>query len=175
LHSIGIQSCKDYVDIQQVGDDQLSQGQVTIVPRLSFTCNGRINNIRVRLRFDDDFNQYPYIQLWRPSSPSSTAYNKIGEIQLQETHVELHLISGAERRIADIPLSGTNRLLVQSGDIVGFYHPPDSRYQIKTIQTAGYVLYSFCGSNTVTSLDSSIIVLPTIDKRQPLIQFTLGE
>jgi len=98
-------------------------------------------------------------------------YSKIGEIQVQESHV-----IEFDYREANITLTSSNRLIVQSGDVVGFYHPPDSRYQVRTIQTDGYMLYIYDGTNITTSLDSSSsLKLLNTNRRQPLIQFTLGE
>jgi len=156
--------------VDQIGSKQIPRDQIAIIPRLNFTCNGRITNIKTRLLPDGKFNAHPYVQVWRPPSQSSLVYNKIGEVQVQESQV-LQLAY----KVADIPLTGTNRILVQSGDVVGFYHPPDSRYQVRTTQTDGYVLYLYDGFNTTTSLDSSNLILPSIDRSQPLIQFTVGE
>ena len=49
-------------------------------------------------------------------------------------------------RTANIALLGNNRIEVQSGDVVGYYHPPDARYRVRTILTDGYILNQFAGS-----------------------------
>jgi len=171
IYSIGVgKNCTDYVDVEQIGDKQLPRDQIAIFPRLNFTCNGRITNIRVRLLFDGNFNHYLTIQVWRPMPPFSMTYNKIGEVQIQESQV-LQL----KYRVAEILLTGNDRIFVQSGDVVGFYHPPDSRYQVRTIRTNGYVLYSYDGSNSTTLLSSRNLTLSSTDRMQPLIQFILGK
>ena len=155
--------------MQRIGSNQLPRNRIAIVPRQSFTCDGRLTNIRVRLLRDTKFNNYPYIQIWRPSSPFSVTYTKIGEVEIQESHV-----TRLEYLEARIPLTGNNRIPVQAGDIVGFYHPVESRYQVRTIETNGYVVYFFEGSNAITSLSSNS-ALSSTGRRQPLIQFTVGE
>ena len=58
------------------------------------------------------------------------------------------------------------------GDVIGFYNPSDSGYVIDDIQTDGYVFYVFPGSSA-SSQNLSTGVMSS--RRQPLIQFTLGE
>ena len=38
---LGGQECTDYVDVEQNGDE-IGFYQIAIIPRLNFTCNGRI-------------------------------------------------------------------------------------------------------------------------------------
>ena len=75
-------------------------------------------------------------------------------------------------RTANITLTGNNSVEVQSGDVVGYYHPPDARYQVRTIQTDGYILYRFNGSRASVDLNNSF---KSSNYRQPLIQFTIGK
>ena len=85
---LGGQTCTDYIDIEQNGRYQINRDRLAIIPRLNFTCNGRITSIRTRVRvrlFGNLRTIYPFIQVWRPSSVGSTIYNKIGEVQLQST------------------------------------------------------------------------------------------
>ena len=77
-------------------------------------------------------------------------------------------------RVANITLTGNNIIEVQLGDVVGYYHPSQSRYRVRTIPTDGYVLYEFDGSHQsvdLTNLQGNAIR----NKRQPLIQFTVGK
>ncbi|XP_065899303.1 uncharacterized protein [Dysidea avara] len=167
------QNCTDTVNVQQIGENEYNDEGVAIAPRLNFTCNGRITNIRVRILQDDrGTDTYPYIQVWRPSLSASMTYSKIDEIQVQESQVHLVLIDGEGLRVADISLAGNNRTIVQSGDAVGFYHQSNSKYQVRTStgMIDGYVLYFFNGSPT--SLDLSNADNRYIG-RQPLIQFTV--
>ena len=178
LDYLGEQTCtNDNVEVLQVGSgNDISRDHVAIIPNLGITCNGRITNITVRLQFVAETNNYPYIQVWRPSSSSlvSVTYDKIGEVQIEQTHVQTILISGAGRRVAFIPITGNNRMPVQSGDVIGFYVSSNPRLLIKTILTNGYVLHLFTGSANTASLNLNNAISNT-NERQPLIQFTLGE
>ena len=153
-----------------MGGNQISNNRITIVPHLNFTCNGRITNIRVRINGDGTGDNFPYIQVWRLSSaPSTQLYNLIDEVQIQSSHLSTQL----KYQEANIPLTGNNRIQFQSGDVIGFYNPSDSRYEIRDIRTPGYVFYTFIGS-TATSLDLSNADSTPMG-RQSLIQFTLGK
>ena len=74
--------------------------------------------------------------------------------------------------VATIILTGNNTIEVQSGDVVGYYHPLQSRYRVRTIQTEGYILYQFSGSHESVDLNN---IIDSDDRRQPLIQFTIGK
>ena len=166
---LGGQICTDSVDIQQNGDNIIGRDRLSIIPRLHFTCNGRITSIRARVRFDNSTNDYLSFQVCRPSSVGSTMYNKIGEVQLQSDD---QLTGSGNFQTANITLTGNNTIEVQSGDVVGYYHPPDARYQVRTIQTDGYILYRFNGSRSSVDLNNSF---KSNNYRQPLIQFIIGK
>ena len=93
----------------------------------------------------------------------------VDEVQIQSSHLNTQLTYLE----ANIPLTGNNRIQFQSGDVIGFYNPSDSRYEIRDKTTPGYVFYTFVGS-TATSLDLSNADVTRMG-RQPLIQFSLGE
>ena len=46
---LGGQQCTDSVEIQQRDDTEFGRDRLAIIPRLNFTCNGRITSIRARL------------------------------------------------------------------------------------------------------------------------------
>ena len=165
---LGGQFCTDYVDVHQDGRNQIDRDRLAIIPRLNFTCDGRITGIRARvlLNFDNNRNDYPFFQVWRPSSVGSTIYNKIGEVQLQSDD---QVTGSGTYRTANIVLTGNNIIEFQSGDVVGYYHPPNARYRVRTIRTDGYILYQFTGSFESVNLNNGVI------DRQPLIQFTIGK
>ena len=172
---LGGQECTDSVDIQQNGDHQIGRNKLGIIPRLNFTCIGRITSIRARVRFNNSRSEFPSFQLWRPVSVGSKMYNKIGEVQLQsDDQVTLGRSNQYGEANIILPITVNNTIEVQSGDVVGYYHPPDARYQVRTIETDGYILYRFSISSVLTSLN-----LPDADhndnNRQPLIQFTIGK
>ncbi|XP_065906945.1 uncharacterized protein [Dysidea avara] len=172
-YSAGL-TCIDVVDIvQQTPDSQLIANRTVIVPRLNFTCNGRITNIRVRIdnpteipNYDNTGTNFPYIQVWRQSPTSQLNYSLVNKVQIQSDHLNTQLTYLE----AIIPLTGNNRIQFLSGDVIGFYNPPDSGYVTRDIQTPGYVMYVFIGSNA-SSFNLSTGIMS--DGRQPLIQFTL--
>ena len=164
---LGGQECTDSVVVQQRGNNVIGYNRLAIIPRLNFTCNGRITSIRARVNRDGSRDDHLFFQVWRRESTGSTMYNKIDEVQLpsddQVTRVNFFLV-------ANINLTN-NAVEFQSGDIVGYYHPPDARYRVRTIQTDGYTLYQFSGSSESVDLNNNNA---NNNNRQPLIQFTVG-
>ena len=118
-------------------------------------------------------SEFPSFQVWRPASVGSTMYDKICEVQLQSNDQVTFGMSN-EFGEANITLTGNNTIEVQSGDVVGYYHPSDARYQVRTIQTDGYQLYRFNVSSVPTSINLSD-ANSNDNNLQPLIQFTIGK
>ena len=162
------QLCTDRVDVQQLGFF-LSPNRQAIIPRLNFTCNGRITSIRARV-FMPPFggNSFPSFHVWRLASVDSRVYNRIGEAQLQSDDQVITGVSNLQE--TNITLTGTNRIEFQSGDVVGFYQPPNASYRVISRETDGYQLYRFVGSSDLVTL-----VGEGVNNRQPLIQFIVGE
>ena len=77
-------------------------------------------------------------------------------------------------RTANIILTGNNTIEFQSGDVVGYYHPLQSRYRVRTIQTDGYIQYQFTESPAPISVDLKN-ANSNDNGRQLLIQFTIGK
>ena len=165
---LGGQECTDSDDILQRGDNIIGHSILAIIPRLNFTCNGRITGIRVRLWFQEFRRNYPFFQVWRAASGSLTTYNKIGEVQLQSDDQVTNVSNTTQ--IANITLTGNNIIEVQSGDVVGYYHPWDARFRVITRRTNGYILYQFWGARNSVSLTGI-----GNNNRQPVIQFTIGK
>ena len=115
-------------------------------------------------------SNYPFFQVWRPVSVGSTIFNKVGEVPLQSDD-ELSEVSNVTQ-IATVILTDNNTMEVQSGDVVGYYHPPQSNYQVRALSTEGYRIYQFIGSSESVELNN----YADIDvKRKPLILFTIGK
>ena len=163
---LGEQFCTDSIDVQQHGRNQIGLDKLGIVPRLNFTCTGRITSITARVSFSNKRDEYPFFQVWRPAV--NTTYNKIGEVQLQSDDQVNEVRNGI--LVATVILTDNNTIEVQSGDVVGYYHPPQSRYRLRTVRTDGYIQYQFSGSHD--SVNNSI---SSTNRRQPLIQFTIGK
>ena len=164
--------CTDTIDIRQNGTSNLGRspnGRLAIIPRLNFTCNGRITGISARVSSSERSGNLLF-QVWRPVSADSTMYNKIDEVPLLQSD---QVIGSGAYRTADIVLIGNDRMEFQSGDVLGYYHPSDSRNLLRDIRTDGYILFRFDGSPVPNSVN-----LANRDgrsnSRQPLIQFTIG-
>ena len=170
IYFVGGEFCIDSVDIQQTPDNELGRDKLAIIPRLSFSCNGRIIGIRAKVHNSMRNENSLYIQVWRSSFTNSPVYNKIDEIQLK---LDEQLIDNNDYAIVNISLTGNDVLEFQSGDVIGYYHPAESRYRVTDIQTTGYVLYWFNGSSSLDSLNLSQSER-VLNSRQPLLQFIVG-
>ena len=167
---LGGQTCTDFVDIHQNGRE-LGGARYGILPRLNFTCDGRITEIMARIRNRTSADKNDYL-IWRPSSTNSMVFTSIGEVQLQESQVSQ--CNSDIYCIANIVLTGNDRIEFQSGDVVEWYTPHNARYGMMTILTDGYVAY-FCLSYTLAPPTSANISENSIgDRFQPLIQFVIG-
>ena len=169
---LGGQFCTDSIDIQQNGTNlwAIGHNRTAVIPYFNFTCNGRINSIRARLLFNMYRFNYPLFQVWRPASSDSRIYYKISEVQLFDDQVTRGSNNHTEAKII---LTGNNTIEVRSGDIVGYYQPPNPRYRVRTVQNVGYQIYQFHGSSVPTSVNLSDANHRN-NNRQPLIQFTIG-
>ena len=179
---LGGQFCTDSVNIQQTGNDDIRRERLAIIPRLNFTCNGTITSIRARVRGfqigGSNNNVAISFQVWRPTSVNSTIYNKTGEVKLQS---DTQVTGSGTYRTATIILTGNDTIEFQSGDVVGYYHPPDARYQVVTIKTDGYILYRFDGLPSISVNLNNANNINNINmnrgdtRRQPLLQLTIGK
>ena len=165
---LGGQTCTDSVNIQRSGFI-IGHNRLAIVPHFNFTCDGRITSIRARVFFMNDRSEYPFFQVWRPASFGSTIYNKIGEVPLQSDD---QLTNSNNNLIANIILTGDNTIEFQSGDVVGYYQPPNTRYEVAVTSTNDYELNWFNGSPASNSADLS--ERDGAYAGQPLLQFTIG-
>ena len=121
------------------------------------------------MRESQSFMDFLYFQIWRPSSTSSQLYHKIDEVQLQSDE---QVTKGINNFLVNVTLSGDNAIEFQSGDVIGYYHPPDSRYLVVDITTNGYVQYQFNGSlNDSANISEANKVFKA---RKPLFEFAIG-
>jgi len=175
FHSVGGRNCIESVGLNQEGQNRMTDGRLGVCPKLSFLCNARITRIRFRLYHDPVKIDYPYIQVWRPHGSeiheeAHLTYKKIYQFQVFGKH-----IVWSPDILADISLIGNDRMLVQPGDVIGYYHPSTTGFSLSTIQTDGYVLYEFrIDGSTATSINLDI-AHESHDFRQPAIKFTIGK
>ena len=158
--------------IQQNGNSELKHDRISIIPRLNFACNGRITNIRARVRRPENRNNPSFFQVWRPSSANSTVYNRISQVQFSDDQVT----GRSTYQTATITLTGSDKIEVQSGDVIGYYREGGARYRLRTIPTDGYTLYEFDGSSVNSHTSVNLISADHLrNARQPLIDFVIGK
>ena len=85
-----------------------------------------------RVRFRNGTG-YPYFQVWRQITNNLLIFTNIGEVQLQESQVSQ--CNNNDYCNINIVLTGNDTIEFQSGDVVGFYHPSDIRYRVRTQRT----------------------------------------
>jgi len=142
-----------------------------IVPSASINCTGRITGIAVSMEWIGLLTEnYPIIQIWHPSSPGSSVYNRISQATVSLGTREGNF--GNFYYIYRFPV--TNFIDFQPGDVIGYYQPSQPRRVIWNIQTSGYTSYS----NSVNS-PSNTIDINNVDHverdQQPLIELQFGK
>ena len=162
------QTCIESVDLNQGGRNRMTHGRLGICPELDFHCNVRISRIGVRMYYERFKKDYPYIQIWRPQG--SEVYSKINSIQVVQNHMVW-----SPYILADIPLTGKNRMLAQSGDVIGYYHSPAASLKVETIHTPGYFLYQFNEDGRTVSSVNLNRALVRYTPRQPIMKFEYGK
>ena len=168
---VGSQTCVENPNVNQTGQIFISRGRQVIVPRATFSCNGKITNVVVSMLSDGGDN-FPLFQVWRPASRASSTYNKIGEIELpQGNHIGGLIIN---YYLANLSLNSSSQIEFQSGDVIGYYQPSDPQRLIWSIQTSGYTSYSNTVTSPLTSIDINN-VNNTETERQPLIEVMFGK
>ena len=137
-----------------------------IVPQAVFNCSGRVTRIAASLANTNSTYDLPIIQIWRPSSSGSGVYNKIIQVKLTDV-----ILMKNNYCIASITISDISETEFQLGDVIGYYQPSDS---IWNIQTDEYTSYTTDGvNNSITAINISD--LAETNRQQPLIQVLFGK
>ena len=160
-------------NVNQKGSASIDSGRQVIVPSARFNCNGRVKNVAVSMLSQPFGNDFPLFQVWHPTSPNSSTYNKTGEVQLP-AGVFIPVGAGRSYHSASLSLNSNSQIEFQSGDVIGYYQPSDPRWLIGSIQTSGYISYSNNGTAPSTSIDINN-VNNAEDNRQPLIKIMFGK
>ena len=142
-----------------------------IVPSANFTCNGRITNVMASSSQHSSRNEYPFYQIWHPVSSESNIYERIGQIQLDDSHATKMGSGDTHYWIINIEFSGRNRLEFSMGDIIGYYDPPDPRFRLWSITSNGYTAYSNVANDPAATFNTSSA---EVLREQPLIQVSFG-
>ena len=171
---LGGQFCTDKVNItfDESNTKEVGRNKLAIVPRLNFTCNGRITGIMAKVKeLGGDDGSNAILQVWRQGTDGAKIYNKISEATLT---LQSSNSSNGNDRIANFTFAGNKTIDVQLGDVVGYYHPQRSQYVIKDKETIGYILYEFEEFPSMNSVNLSTSSNIRND-RQPLIQFSMSK
>ena len=176
VHITGATTCIDRVRVQQRGNNRFGSPRQVIVPRANFTCSGRITGITASLHRVYSDETYPYFELWHPTSHDLGVFDKVGEVQLVESKV---VQIGHDPNddftywVVNITLNDDDRIEFEAGDVIGYYHPARSRYNVWSITTSGYrgVANNFTTPLSTINLNTQCITGSNV---QPLIHFTIG-
>ena len=119
------------------------------------------------------FNEHsnlPEFQIWHPSSPGSSVYNRIGKVQ----SLSGSFISTNGYYNVNISLNGNEQIEFQSGDVIGYYQPTNPLRRVYNIQTSGYTSYSNSANSPATTINISDV--NNIENGwQPLIEVIIGK
>ena len=145
-----------------------------IVPNARFRCNGRITNVAVSMEGQiATSSNHPVFQVWHPTQLNSSTYNKIDEVQLIGGDY-INIDGSIGYYYASMSLNRNSEIEFQSGDVVGYYQPSNSRRLMQNIQTSGYTSYINTVTSPLTSIDINNVD-SIANNHQPLIEITFGE
>jgi len=141
-------------------------GSQVIVPSASINCAVRIIGLEVSMNFGGFSGGLPFLQIWRPSSPGSSVYGRIYQVQLLGGNFRNGYYFGRFRLI--------NPAEFQSGDVIGYYESSVPSRTIWNIETSGYTSYSNNANSPATTINISDVDNVEND-RQPLIELFYGK
>ena len=171
--------CADNINtnVQQRGQSRLRVSVQVIIPQSNFTCDGRLNRIMASMVQDLQRTLLFLFQVWRPSSPDSVVYNKVGEITLREDDVtEVTTDNMTRYWLVNMSLSSDQRIEFQSGDLMGYYHTRNPRYRVHNNPDPNdYQSYSI--DNNTGPAETFNISHPDVSviNRQPLFNIQYGK
>ena len=112
--------------------------------------------------------------MWRPTKSDLDVYNKVGEVQLVESEIVGEVDNDNNTYwLVNVTLNDDDRIEFEAGDVIGYYHPPDSRYRVWSISSTGYRIYANDNAEASNSINISTQDI-IINDLQPLMQFTVG-
>ena len=169
---LGGLSCVDEVNVQQPGmfvfDDKIQ----VIVPGTNFSCNGRITGYLISLeRLNGEYrDELPIIQVYRPSRTIGLLFSEEDRYTLKTNEIT----NMSDYHLANVSFTNNDRIEFHSDDIIGYFIPNKSRYNVWNIETEGYTSYIDRGlREDIFSINSNTNSI--VDNRQPLIQVIFGK
>ena len=167
------QGCIDNPNIRQRGSVVIDDERQVIIPNARFECNGRVTSVGASMGFGSQSGNLPNIQIWRPSSPGSDVYNRIGQVQVTSGNFNgIPFFTAYYSTI--VLLTNNDRIEFQSDDVIGYYQPSNSQREIWNIETNGYTSYSNNVNSPGTTFDINNVDYMD-GQRQPLIEIMFGK
>jgi len=160
------------VDVQRSGIQSFASRSQVIIPMSNFSCSGRLTGYMISLNLvGTDSSNYPTIQVWRPTS--SVSYDLVeGQYEL----VAADVTDNGGYHLANVTLTGVNRIQFQSSDVIGYYLPSNVNfYSVWNIQTMGYTSYMVSLGQANSIPTTATITTDMVADSQPLIQVIFGE
>ena len=165
--------CFDSATVQRKGTVRYSSVRQVIVPRANFTCNGRITGVVVSMNRALSGGSHPSVEVWHPTTPDGAFLAKVNEVELVESEIiQVGHDTSTAYWLVDIVLNGDDRIEFEAGDVIGYYQPPDTRYQVWSITAAGYTTYHSQNDPPINT--SHLADYNTATNRQPLIRLIVG-
>ena len=158
-------------NVYQRGQVTIGTGKQVIVPNARFNCNGTITSVVASMRDLSGGTNYPIFEVWRPHNIYSGSYNKIGEVNFSTG--SLKDVGQESYYYVNISLNSSSQIEFQSGDVIGYYQPSNSR-QIWSIQTDKYTSYSITFAYPLDSLHIYSEGI-SVTHYQPLIKVMYGK
>ena len=169
----GSGSCFEKVTVQQKGTKVFHSWSHFIIPQANFTCNGRITSVIASMSMVRNNGTNPFVEVWHPTSPDMDVLNKVGEVQLVESKVVEEVNNdGSTYWLVNITLNDDDRIEFEAGDVIGYYHPPDSRYLVWNIASMGcqIIANNFANASSVINFVKDT----SLNNLQSLIRVTIG-
>ena len=171
--TIIVVGCFNSATVQQRGTVRYSSVRQVIVPQANFTCNGRITGVVVSMNRVFRGESHPYLEVWHPTTPGSDLFDKVGEVELVESEIiQVGHDTSTAYWLVDITLNGSDRIEFKAGDVIGYYQPPDTSYEVWSIRIAGYTTYHSKNDPSINTSHLADYIAAT--NRQPLIRLTIG-
>ena len=161
----------DTINVNREGNDGTRSSRQAIVPQKQFFCDGRLTGFMVSLYdYENDNRLHPYIQVWKRSRTNTQLYIIVGQYQLND-----HDITQKNGYfLANVTLSGNDRIPFKPGNIIGYYHPPSPRYRVSSVDVNGYTTYTISTRSPLSSFNIDEDVDGVDNEKQPLIETSYG-
>lgn len=167
-------SCIETVNAVQRGDTSSPSNRQVIIPKNSFSCNGRITGYLISLEIGSISGSYPSIQVWHPKS--TTEYTRV-ETECELTENDIRRMTDNlknEYYLGNVSCNGNKRIEFQSGDVLGYHQADPLRYRLWSIAVTSYITYHLDETVPLTTL-SLYNADGITTKMQPLIEVMYGK